>query len=576
MRTLQRLYLVGWLGFRAAVPATLLVSALGASLVACDDENDPKTWAKRLDDPAQRAPAIKRLANFFDDTMTRANKNKSDERVKALMDVAVEPLTKQYTSATLDEKTRKDLIKLLSEMADPRSAPAFAKAFNDYEAGKSDDDVKYASEAVMRLSKEGKLTDQGLIDALWACFAKFQPSKANKSINLLKNLREAVLAVKHPSYGPKAVEKLAQPIQRPDDPEEQLDKIQFGQLVAVQIISALKYGGAARALVTALLTPAKAALTAPITKALMEIPKEAEPVLLAAAKGGDAELDKLAKENPEASHVPKLAQALAFLSRPAGKDAVIDMTANAANDANRALVATRALVHFPSDKKLTDAFLAAYGKTSAEASIQGYGNAKALWAESASQTYDPALVDWLLKEAGALKGEAGAAFPPAALPSAIKLMPADKVKAVEEAINKALITPKEKTNLTASFKAAAEVTEKCKQDAACYLAKLDTPVPSSPPAARMGHIKACYMAAIYGNAETRKALVAKLEKVKDGIVRLALAEAIDHLAPQGDAATADALDKIVAADVASGNAELIANDDAVVKTALKLRSRANP
>lgn len=576
MRTLKRLYLAGWLGFRAAAPATLLVGALGASLVACADENDPKTWVKRLDDPAQRVPAIKRLANFFDDTMTRASKNKSDPQVTALMDTIAEPLTKQYTSATLDEKTRKDLMKLLSEMADPRSAPAFAKAFNDYEAGKSDDDVKFASEAVMRLAKENKLTDQGLIDALWTCFAKFQPSKANKSINLVKNLREAVLAAKHPSYGPKAVEKLNQPVVRPDDPDEALDKLQFGQLVAIQVISALKYGGAARALVTALLTPTKTALTAQLTNALMKIPKDAEPLLLAAAKGTDPELAKLAKENPEASHVPKLAQALAFLSRPQGKDAVIEMIQGAANDSNRALAATRALVHFPSDKKSTDAFLAAYGKTSAEASLQGYGNAKALWAESAAQLYDPTLVEWLLKEAGALKGEAGAAFPPAALPSAIKLMPADKTKAVEEAIGKALITPKEKTNLTASFKVAAEVTEKCKQDAACYVAKLDEPIPSSPPSARMGHIKACYMAAIYGNAETKKALVGKLEKVKDGIVRLALAEAIDHLAPQGDAATADALDKIVEADVATGNAELIANDDAVVKASLKIRSRATP
>jgi hypothetical protein len=567
MSTLKRLYLVG---------ALALLPVLGASLQGCADENDPKTWVKRLDDPAQRTPAIKRLALFYDDTTNRADKKKDDPRVVELLNTIVEPLTKQYTSATLDEKTRKDLIKALSEMADPRAAPAFAKAFNDYEPGKGDDDVKFAAQAVTRLNKEGKLTDQNLIDALWTCFAKFQPSKANKSINLVKDLHDAVVAVKHPTYGPKAVEKLSQPIQRPDDVDEQMDKIQFWGQTSVQVISALKYSGAAKALVAALLTPAKAGLTAPITTALMKIPKEAEPQLLAAAKGTDPELAKLAKDYPEGQHVPKLAQALGFLSRPAGKDVVVDMAMNASNDANRALVATRALVHFPSDKKLTETFLATYAKTPAEASIQGYGNAKGLWAESASQTYDPALVDWLLKETSTLKGDAGASFPLAALPSAIKLMGPDKTKAVEEAIGKAVISVQEKTKLTASYKAAAEVTDKCKTEASCYAAKLDETVPSSPPAARMGHIKACYMAAIYGNAETRKALVGKLDKVKDGIVRLALAEAIDHLAPQGDIATADALDKIVDADVATGNAELIANDDAVVKSALKIRSRATP
>jgi hypothetical protein len=51
-------------------------------------------------------------------------------------------------------------------------------------------------------------------------------------------------------------------------------------------------------------------------------------------------------------------------------------------------------------------------------------------------------------------------------------------------------------------------------------------------------------------------------------------EAIDHLAPKGDVAAADALDKIVDADRASGNKLLMQADDAVAKVSLKLRSRA--
>ena len=43
--------------------AIVMMSALGLSTVSCADENDPKTWAKRLDDPAQRVPAIKRLGS---------------------------------------------------------------------------------------------------------------------------------------------------------------------------------------------------------------------------------------------------------------------------------------------------------------------------------------------------------------------------------------------------------------------------------------------------------------------------------------------------------------------------------
>ena len=74
---------------------------------------------------------------------------------------------------------------------------------------------------------------------------------------------------------------------------------------------------------------------------------------------------------------------------------------------------------------------------------------------------------------------------------------------------------------------------------------LDTPVPSTPPTAKMGHVKAVWMAAIYGNAQTKADLVGKVDKVKDASVRLAMVEAIDHLSPQGDAATADKLEAIV-------------------------------
>ena len=76
--------------------------------------------------------------------------------------------------------------------------------------------------------------------------------------------------------------------------------------------------------------------------------------------------------------------------------------------------------------------------------------------------------------------------------------------------------------------------------------------------------------AIYGNAQTKNDLTAKVDKVKDSSVRLAMVSAIDHLSPQGDAATADKLDAIVEADKKAG--VNYANDE-VYKIALKLRSR---
>ena len=237
-------------GLTAAAAASL---AAGALLTACADENDPQTWVKRLDDPAQRPAAIKRLSQFFDDALTKANKDRDDPAVKGLLDQIVEPMAKQYTAGTLDDKTRKDLIKFLADTRDPRSAPALAKAFNEYEPGKNDEDVKFAAQAVRGMAEAGKLSDQNLIDALWNCFAKFQASKA-KSINLVQDLHDAVVAVKNPSYGPTAVEKLSAPVD-PKSPDQALDQIQFWQRTALQVLGEIKFTPAIKPIVTLLLTP---------------------------------------------------------------------------------------------------------------------------------------------------------------------------------------------------------------------------------------------------------------------------------------------------------------------------------
>ena len=551
---------------RLALLAPVLVTS--AAVVGCADENDPKTWAKRLDDPAQRVPAIKRLDSFFTDAMGSAStpNKRDDEKVKKVLDDAVEPLTKTYIAGGLDEKTRKDLVKLLGDMGDVRAAPAYAKAFKDYEPGKNDEDVKYAAQGTTALAKAGPIADQGLVDALWDCFAKFQPSKA-KSINLVKDLQTAVMVVKSPTYGPKAVEKLAAPVSDPKDPTQGMDQIQFWQLTAARLIGELKFTPGVKPLVKVLLTPSKSDLIFPVRLALTRMPKEAEPVLIAALKGTDPDLAALADKYPEKAWVPRIAEPIAYISRPAGRDAILEALDKAENDQNRTILATE-LTHFPSDPKLVKAYVDAYNKVPANAAIPLFngGNGHAIIAQSAANFFDTTLTDWLLKETAAAKGEAADAMPPAALQAAIKLMTTTSSKAVGDAVGKIPGQALEKD----MYKSASAVLDKCKQDAACYVGVLDTPVPSTPPTAKMGHVKAAWMAAIYGNAQTKNDLVGKVDKVKDGSVRLAMVEAIDHLSPQGDAANADKLEAIVDSDKKLG---VNYATDEVYKIALKLRSR---
>jgi hypothetical protein len=554
---------------RLALVAPVLVTSAGAlGLAGCADENDPKTWAKRLDDPAQRVPAIKRLDSFFTDAMGSASTpvKREDEKVKKVLDDSVEPLTKTYIAGGLDEKTRKDLMKLLGDMGDSRAAPAYAKAFKDYEPGKNDEDVKYAAQGTTALAKAGPIADQGLVDALWECFAKFQPSKA-KSINLVKDLQNAVMVVKSPTYGPKAVEKLAAPVSDPKDPAQGMDQIQFWQLTSARLIGELKFTPGVKPLVKVLMTPTKGDLIFPVRLALTRMPKEAEPVLISALKGTDPDLAALAEKYPEKAWIPRVAEPLAYISRPAGRDAILEALEKADNDSNRTILATE-LTHFPSDAKTVKAYVDAYNKVPANAAIAllGGGNGHAIIAQSAANFFDPTLTDWLLKETAAAKGEAADAMPPAALQAAIKLMTSTSSKAVGDAVGKIPGQALEKD----MYKSASAVLDKCKQDAACYVSVLDTPVPSTPPTAKMGHVKAAWMAGIYGNAQTKNDLVAKVDKIKDGSVRLAMVEAIDHLSPQGDAANADKLEAVV-----DNDRKLNVNyaTDEVYKIALKLRSR---
>jgi hypothetical protein len=452
-------------------------------------------------------------------------------------------------------------------MGDPRAARAFAKAFRTFEPGKTDDDLKYAAQGTTRLAQAGHANDPRLVAALWDCFVGFTPSRSARSINLTKDLQNAVMVVKDPSFGAKAVELLAARVLDPKDPAESLDKIQFWQSTAVRLIGELKFTPGVKPLVRALMTPEKRDLVFPLRLALAKMPKESEPVLIAALAGTDPELAALAASHPDKGYIPLVAEPLAYISRHAGREAILTALDKADNDTNRAVLAI-ALTRFPRDAKTLKAYLDAYRKVPADATVARLGgvNAHAVIAASGASFFDPTLTEWLVKESVAATGEAADALPPVAIPAAIKLMTTSSSKAVHDAAAKIHGRAIEKD----MYASAAAVLARCKQDAACYVLVLDTPVPSTPPAAKMGHVKAAWMAAIYGNARTRAELVARVDKVKDGSVRLALVEAIAHLAPEGDAADAGALEAIVEADRLAG---VTYASDEVLAVALKLRSR---
>ena len=563
-----------------------LIAGLGlsAALVACDDENDPKTWVKRLDDPAQRANAIKRLTQFYEDGMTKASNDASSPDVKQLLDAIVEPLTKQYTAGGLDDKTRTDLIKFLAETHDPRSQPALAKALKDYEPGKTDDEVRVACESTIAMAKAGVKLEQPLIDELWNVFAKFRLSRAT-SQRLYQALHEGILAVHDPSYGDKAIEKL-KGVVTPDNVDSQKDQINWWQLTSIQVISELRYTKAIPQLVVVLLTPSKIDLNATTRTALLKMAKDAEPELIKALTGSDPEYVKAGEAYKDKANLAIVADALSLLSRPAGRDAILNAIGTADTDTTRAAFA-QALVQFPDDPRVEPAFMNAYKKLTWTSSVETMGSLKprAALAQAAANFYDANLTDWLVKEAS---GAPDAASKLLAIESALKLMPAGKKADVTTALQKAKTdlqkSPSDIPNdvYQASLKMvdyAGGVVDKCGTNATCFIGILDEPIPTTPTTANWRAIKAAWMSVIYGSPSadaTRAALLKRIDKVKEPSARLAVAEAIDELAPKGDTAAADALDKMVAADQKGGDKGVLMADDSVVKIALRLRARALP
>ena len=210
-----------------------------------------------------------------------------------------------------------------------------------------------AAKEITRRAEAGEPVEPAASDALWRCFAAFRPSRA-KSIMLVKSLYDAVLAVKAPAYGPRAAALLQVPLGDPHDPAETMDQVQYLQNTAAQVLGRVGYAGGVPALVEVLLTPEKRDLQFPVRNALAQMPDASEPALIAALRSSDSPKDA----------IPRLADALAHIARPAGRDAVLAALDSADNDDNRTVLAI-ALPAYPSDPALVPAFERAYKKIGA-------------------------------------------------------------------------------------------------------------------------------------------------------------------------------------------------------------------
>jgi hypothetical protein len=389
-------------------------------------------------------------------------------------------------------------------------------------------------------------------------------------------VHDAILAVHDPSYGDKAIEKLKAPVS--SDVDSQKDQLMWWQLTSVQLLSEQRYPKAVKPLIVTLLTPTKTStLGATIQFALLKMAKESEPELIKALGGQDPDYVKASEGFEDKAGIGVVAEVLAQLGRPAGRDAILAALPNAETDTARTELA-QALVQMPNDPRVEPAFLDAYKKLTWDSSDKLIGSLKprAALAQQSANFYDPKLIDWLLKE---LKKAPDYSARLLQLEAAFKLMTPDRKSDVADAMAK--LKKEAPADIFAlsqqMFENASAALDRCKMETSCYVSLIEQPIPAGSPTANWKAIKATWMAVIYGGGAsanaTRGELLKRMDKVRNPGARIALCEAIDELAPGGDPSAADALDKIVAADTKNGDKELGATDNTVAQVAWRLRVR---
>lgn len=553
---------------------TLAGSALLATVVlggvGCADENAPATHVKKLSDPIERPAAIKRLNQFFEDTMIRAEQDRSRPEVKTLLDTIVPPLTTLCTETELDDKSRGNVVKLLAGLRDERAEPCYTKVLKEYKPESTDEDVRWVARAVSALKLKG--TSAALIDA----FTKLKPSGA-KAGTMYRDVYDAMLEISDPAWEPQLLGILARPMPAGNDVGPLKDEI-FWMTTAAQVLGQIHSSAAITPLTKAVLSPKRANVAATAINALIKIGKPAIEPTVKLLQGQDEALVAFSKaENPSnaTAHVSTAALILGSIGRSEAEAPLIAAAA-AADDISRTIIA-RELTKLPSSAAATEAFKAAYEKTPVGLVIPPGAPAKDTLMDAAGSLFDASLVPWIVSTALAAKGDGPEvdSLRGASLTTAMKLMTADQVAVVQKLFD---VKTADNSTLGKGFEKewaqAKALLAECGDKFDCYLAKASAREFQTRDKQFTG-IKAASLVGVLGNEAGRSKIVAALTpEVSNAAVRFVLGNAIDRHSPKGDKTTEAGLQAIVDKAEAAKDTDLVQGNAPLKQVIYRLQARA--
>lgn len=592
--TRTRVSLVRSLVLGTASTATMATLAASTALIACANENQPEYWIEKLPDAAWKARAIKRLGTFYEDALTKNNKDENAPEVKALVDKLATPMTNIYVNdyESLDEATREDLIRQLAGFRDARTEPALKKALEEFgKKGRGGKDLKWASRAVRDMKLKSVAPD------VLASFKKMKPS--TKDGAYYRDFNEALVAVADPAWAPELVEILNQDFPMLDPTKKDPNAVNdykdalYQTVTAVQLLGEAKSAAAVEPLIKIVLDPVRVDAGNEALLALTKIGKPAAELAVQLLEGKLPALQEFQKKQiqkkgnlqaPPAGdlHLAPASMILGAIGRPEGVAPLTKAIADAKEDGDKAQFLS-ALAMMPHTKEVLATFTEGFKDLPEDASAAG-GNALQTLAEPAALTFDSSLVPTLLERAAELakQKDANAGIVPAStlLLSAIKLMDASQVGKVTAAVKKVSSAANKEPAVQMFFKSvvdalenATAVTQKCGTDAECFLNAAKDPA-NQTQKTQMVAMKAVFSFAQLKGADSVKALVDAMPSFEEGAIRYTAAQAIDHHSPKGNDEAAQALEAIVEKRKDSPDKAKVAADKPLRDVSYRLRARA--
>jgi hypothetical protein len=552
----------------AAVAAGLTV-ATGAIVGCSGDENDPMTHVKKLSDASTRVPAVSRLVQFFEDAMTKDNKDRKGPNVQPLLDKIVEPLSQLCVAGDLDEKTQSKVVKFLSDARDPRGAPCLIKTLKDYKPDTTDEDVRVAARGVAAM--KAKEAAGPLFDA----FSKLRPSKPKGSL-IYRDVNEAIVELSDPSWESNCLQMTSKRLADKKDVNNYKDET-YWQVTCGQVLGNLKSEKAVPNLIQIVLSPIKADVASTAINALIKIGKPAITPTVALLKGENAELMKYAteeslkvsagpdgkipdaaKKEAEKSYFSPAAVILGSIGRADAVPPMVEAIGKT-DDAGKVIIA-RELLKLPITPDSLKAVQTVFEKTSLTMTIPPGMNGRGSLLEQLGYTFDSSLVPWVVKDALAQKGEdadleeaRGNAFV-----LTLKLAKPDQVADIDKLGDlKATGGSTIGKGYEKEAKAAKELLKECGDKLDCYMGKLVDPNVHVGDKQFIG-IKAAYMVGILGTEAIKPKLLEMIPKITGGAARFVAVQAIDHFSPKGDSAAGEKLLAYLAEAEAQKNATKVA------------------